>query len=385
MRKYIICTFLLLVVSTLGHAKIINVDGNINDWQGIPYTILDPQGDNPSYANDMIGLKITNDPSKIYFLYTFNGPSVTADVPSFLLIDSDMNANTGYTGVGGIGMEFGITFTQNWGSYIGDSRDGNWSNTDFPNALTTVIGSNFIEASAPIGTFKTLTPDFKGFDVSAHNDFSDIGRYLLNTTGTPLSQIINTATLPSTDTINNLYNNYINNKPVPHNDLEMFVSGKFIPTNTIDFDNNKPTVIIMHGWNPDGSQNLDEVEWMNNMGAGIADRYSDSGGVNILAWDWLDRAHGQLIDPVPNQKVPDEAINLSRELRLLFGDDYIDKGIQLIGNSLGSGIATRAAIYLQDLEYQVSRLTLLDGPVQPTADVKLDRLLGRRHKPKCFS
>lgn len=153
---------------------------------------------------------------------------------------------------------------------------------------------------------------------------------------------------------------------------------------------NKDTVVIIHGWNMDADNDTVLPDWVDDMADAINIReLIDHGGVNVLAWNWQDVANegvsaaGTSIDPLgPQNYVPGEAINLSREIKSLLGFDY-KEDIHLIGHSLGAGIAARTTQYLQN-NFNIERLTLLDGPAENSsgtiyggsASVYLNRLLG---------
>ena len=135
------------------------------------------------------------------------------------------------------------------------------------------------------------------------------------------------------------------------------------------FDPNKDTVIMIHGWDGEGG-NTALPDWVENMGDAFATRKGEQ-NVNIIAWNWQDNAQTAWF--APNEFVPGEAINAARELKQLFGDNY-QGNIQILGHSLGSGVATRVTQYLQN-EYSIDRLTLFDGPTEIANDVDLNALL----------
>jgi pimeloyl-ACP methyl ester carboxylesterase len=125
----------------------------------------------------------------------------------------------------------------------------------------------------------------------------------------------------------------------------------------IPFESTKDTVVIIHGWDP-SPFNTDLQQWVNDMASHLKEGKNGS-EINILTWNWTERATTPL---VPEEKVPNESINLALNLKELLGDYSGD--IQLIGHSLGAGIATRVSLDLQQDNYDIDRLTLLDGPEQ---------------------
>lgn len=172
MKGIMMMLFLAIgVVCVCNVSAAIIVDGNDSDWAGISPIIIDPVGD---YNPDFISLKITNDEDYLYFLVK-KEPIDYGYL--YLLIDADVNPNTGFP-INGIGMEYGVTFG-NGANYIGDARNGSWGPNDFPNALDVAFGKNVVEASVPINVFEILSPNLWAINVIVHNDKGDIGHYEL--------------------------------------------------------------------------------------------------------------------------------------------------------------------------------------------------------------
>ncbi|MCK5708614.1 MAG: hypothetical protein KAI43_13280 [Candidatus Aureabacteria bacterium] len=82
--------------------------------------------------------------------------------------------------------------------------------------------------------------------------------------------------------------------------------------------------------------------------------------VNIFAWNWLSNAIGPL---PPVEQVPSQSVLLYTALKNPFFAD-INKAafIKFIGHSLGGGVATFTANYLETMNIDVMRLSLLDPP-----------------------
>jgi hypothetical protein len=155
------------------------------------------------------------------------------------------------------------------------------------------------------------------------------------------------------------------------NSLKIYDSGKgaFRDISPSEYGtyNNKNTYVIVPGWNPTGAKDL--PPWVTDMAKDI---YDKKGQVNILAWDWMDRAQNPLILPVPVSKVDGEAKTLSGSLKTFFGSTTnTGEEIYLLGHSLGSGIVATAAGDLQKNNFNVERLTLWDGPAVVIANVDL--------------
>jgi hypothetical protein len=105
-----------------------------------------------------------------------------------LALDTDLDVNTGCSiaSPGFQGQEYSLSFLRPGFTppfYIGDSRDCNVRLNDpddwYPGALKASFGPDFIEASVPIQTLKTLTPDLTGFRLLTTNDLSTIATYTL--------------------------------------------------------------------------------------------------------------------------------------------------------------------------------------------------------------
>ncbi|MCX5807726.1 MAG: hypothetical protein NT010_16925 [Proteobacteria bacterium] len=151
-------------------------------------------------------------------------------------------------------------------------------------------------------------------------------------------------------------------------DTKQFIK---LGSNINKFNPDKDTIVITHGWNPDGSSTL--PSWITGMGNNFIKQNQDA---NIIAWNWQERAGGG-IGSIPYKEVPGEGLVLASFLNGILGNDY-GKNIQIVGHSLGSGVATWAADSLQNnYNKNVTRLTILDGPENGAARLDLDNLLNK--------
>ncbi|HEX6961414.1 MAG TPA: hypothetical protein VF175_06070 [Lacipirellula sp.] len=115
----------------------------------------------------------------------------------------------------------------------------------------------------------------------------------------------------------------------------------------------KPTIVITHGWNP--LPNRIRTTFGSAAAAAIKSRCGDS--YNLLSWDW----NGVRISPFN-----DEPLRVGREQGRMLAAALRARGLdpsqtQIIGHSLGTIVATQAAVCLQDLG-PTAQLTLLDAP-----------------------
>jgi pimeloyl-ACP methyl ester carboxylesterase len=115
----------------------------------------------------------------------------------------------------------------------------------------------------------------------------------------------------------------------------------------------KPTIVITHGWNP--LPNQIRTTFGPAAAAAIKCRCSDS--YNLLSWDW----NGVRISPFN-----DEPLRVGKQQGRMMAAALRARGVdpantQIIGHSLGTLVATQAAVCLQDLGC-TAQLTLLDPP-----------------------
>lgn len=172
-----------LCVMSLTSAATITVDGNKQDWAGIPSLLSDPAGD-VIFPNtpDFLELKVTNDRTNIFFLYQFADSPRLGD--SFLGIDIEGLAENGCPG---LEDDFVLAFVrQTQSGFLGKVRNCGFRRNDFPGALLAAFGESFIEASLPINVFQEFVPDFDVFNIAARNDRSLFAEYKLEAHGIPL-------------------------------------------------------------------------------------------------------------------------------------------------------------------------------------------------------
>ena len=134
------------------------------------------------------------------------------------------------------------------------------------------------------------------------------------------------------------------------------------------FENNRPTYVISHGWNPDEDDTV-TPKWMNEMAQDIKNKIE----ANVLIWNWQAQATTNrsifsadlknYLLGVPFDKVELSGKNLAKCLIEIVPDNYLGD-IHMVGHSLGSGVITYAAESLiEDWGfYNVKHLTFLDSP-----------------------
>ncbi|NNM30682.1 MAG: hypothetical protein HKO57_14270, partial [Akkermansiaceae bacterium] len=154
----------------------ISVDGNRDDWAGIPAALSDPLGDG---TPDVISLKVANDDDYLYLLVEYSGlfdtNNLNGSASTFLSIDTDANVFTGFNiyGLGLVGAEVSwqndFPFAQDAGTYnLGATfTDGAagiapyYSNTSFQEYrvrrdATFTVGGGPAQAAFPHGTISLL-------------------------------------------------------------------------------------------------------------------------------------------------------------------------------------------------------------------------------------
>jgi pimeloyl-ACP methyl ester carboxylesterase len=115
----------------------------------------------------------------------------------------------------------------------------------------------------------------------------------------------------------------------------------------------KPTIVVTHGWNP--LPNQIRTTFGPAAAEAIKCRCGDS--YNLLSWDW----NGVRISPFN-----DEPLRVGKQQGRMMAAALRARGVdpsqtQIIGHSLGTLVATQAAVCLQDLG-PMAQLTLLDPP-----------------------
>ena len=101
------------------------------------------------------------------------------------------------------------------------------------------------------------------------------------------------------------------------------------------------TIVISHGWNPDGGQAL--ASWATTLAYQIYNHHALGGNApNIIGWDWSERAHTSL-PPVDEACYQGEY--LGQALHKLLGSGYSQR-IHFIGHSLGTIVNAYACDYV---------------------------------------
>ena len=138
---------------------------------------------------------------------------------------------------------------------------------------------------------------------------------------------------------------------------------------SIPFDPDKPTIVIVHGANENAH------DWVQNMGSALELRFGQGRSLgrdtpyNVAAWSWereagispkggpvaVDRKGEFILDPEQLQ-----GSALGAELR----ERELTKQVHFIGHGGGGTVATSAAHFLESFGIPVSQVTLLDAPNQ---------------------
>ena len=149
---------LLLYFTCLRAAHPIVIDGLFDDWQEVPVTITDPEGDYD--YDDWAELKITNDDDFIFFKISLHSEeTLLQDWNNFFLyIDADRDSLTGHP-YRGLGVELAWHFGNRTGQYF--EQDGIidlWQNDITLRQAPTVTGTEF-EIAIARGSFVLSDPD----------------------------------------------------------------------------------------------------------------------------------------------------------------------------------------------------------------------------------
>jgi endonuclease/exonuclease/phosphatase family metal-dependent hydrolase len=149
---------LLLYFTCLRAAHPIVIDGLFDDWQEVPVTIMDSEGD--YNYDDWAELKITNDDDFIFFKISLHSEeTLLQDWNNFFLyIDADRDSLTGHP-YRGLGVELAWHFGNRTGQYF--EQDGIidlWQNDITLRQAPTVTGTDF-EIAIARGSFVLSDPD----------------------------------------------------------------------------------------------------------------------------------------------------------------------------------------------------------------------------------
>ena len=165
---------LLLYLTCLRAAHPIVIDGLFDDWQEVPVTITDPEGD--YNYDDWAELKITNDDDFIFFKISLHSEETLLQNWNnfYLYIDADKDSLTGHP-FRGMGAELAWHFGYRTGQYF--EQDGIidlWQNDITLRQAPTVTSTEF-EIAIARGSFVLSDPDSIAVIFSS---FYDTGDYM---------------------------------------------------------------------------------------------------------------------------------------------------------------------------------------------------------------
>ena len=184
---------LLLYLTCLRAAHPIVIDGLFDDWQEVPVTITDPEGD--YNYDDWAELKITNDDDFIFFKISLHSEkTLLQDWNNFYLyIDADKDSLTGHP-FRGMGAELAWHFGYRTGQYF--EQDGIidlWQNDITLRQAPTVTSTEF-EIAIARGSFVLSDPDSIAVIFSS---FYDTGDYMPDSWGGVVYQLDTTVVGPA--------------------------------------------------------------------------------------------------------------------------------------------------------------------------------------------
>ena len=184
---------LLLYLTCLRAAHPIVIDGLFDDWQEVPVTIMDSEGD--YNYDDWAELKITNDDDFIFFKISLHSEeTLLQDWNNFYLyIDADRDSLTGHP-FRGLGAELAWHFGYRTGQYF--EQDGIidlWQNDITLRQAPTVTSTEF-EIAIARGSFVLSDPDSIAVIFSS---FYDTGDYMPDSWGGVVYQLDTTVVGPA--------------------------------------------------------------------------------------------------------------------------------------------------------------------------------------------
>ena len=184
---------LLLYLTCLRAAHPIVIDGLFDDWQEVPVTITDPEGD--YNYDDWAELKITNDDDFIFFKISLHSEETLLQNWNnfYLYIDADKDSLTGHP-FRGLGAELAWHFGYRTGQYF--EQDGIidlWQNDITLRQAPTVTSTEF-EIAIARGSFVLSDPDFIAVIFSS---FYDTGDYMPDSWGGVVYQLDTTVVGPA--------------------------------------------------------------------------------------------------------------------------------------------------------------------------------------------
>ena len=184
---------LLLYLTCLRAAHPIVIDGLFDDWQEVPVTITDPEGD--YNYDDWAELKITNDDDFIFFKISLHSEETLLQNWNnfYLYIDADRDSLTGHP-FRGLGTELAWHFGYRTGQYF--EQDGIidlWQNDITLRQAPTVTSTEF-EIAIARGSFVLSDPDSIAVIFSS---FYDTGDYMPDSWGGIVYQLDTTVVGPA--------------------------------------------------------------------------------------------------------------------------------------------------------------------------------------------
>jgi len=184
---------LLLYLTCLRAAHPIVIDGLFDDWQEVPVTITDPEGD--YNYDDWAELKITNDDDFIFFKISLHSEETLLQNWNnfYLYIDADRDSLTGHP-FRGLGAELAWHFGYRTGQYF--EQDGIidlWQNDITLRQAPTVTSTEF-EIAIARGSFVLSDPDSIAVIFSS---FYDTGDYMPDSWGGVVYQLDTTVLGPA--------------------------------------------------------------------------------------------------------------------------------------------------------------------------------------------
>ncbi len=184
---------LLLYLTCLRAAHPIVIDGLFDDWQEVPVTITDPEGD--YNYDDWAELKITNDDDFIFFKISLHSEETLLQNWNnfYLYIDADKDSLTGHP-YRGLGTELVWHFGYRTGQYF--EQDGIidlWQNDITLRQAPTVTSTEF-EIAIARGSFVLSDPDSIAVIFSS---FYDTGDYMPDSWGGVVYQLDTTVVGPA--------------------------------------------------------------------------------------------------------------------------------------------------------------------------------------------
>ena len=184
---------LLLYLTCLRAAHPIVIDGLFDDWQEVPVTITDPEGD--YNYDDWAELKITNDDDFIFFKISLHSEETLLQNWNnfYLYIDADKDSLTGHP-FRGMGAELAWHFGYRTGQYF--EQDGIidlWQNDITLRQAPTVTSTEF-EIAIVRGSFVLSDPDSIAVIFSS---FYDTGDYMPDSWGGVVYQLDTTVVGPA--------------------------------------------------------------------------------------------------------------------------------------------------------------------------------------------